>query len=120
MNDNECLVEWLQKLRSTDMPIVVEGPKDECALLALGAKRIVRLSRKPLFAIAEDVASKHGCVIILTDFDKKGKELYGRLSRLFDRLGVKVDSYFRETLQKHARISHIEGLRTALKKREMI
>lgn len=120
MNDNERLVEWLRKLRLTDVPIVVEGPKDERALLALGAKKIVRLSRKPLFAIAEEVASKYDCVIILTDFDKKGKELYGRLSKLFDRLGVKVDLYFRETLQKHVRISHIEGLHTALKTKKVI
>lgn len=120
MNDNEHLLEWLRKLRQTDAPIVVEGPKDERALVALGAKRIVRLSRKPLFAIAEEVANEYDNVILLTDFDKKGKELYGRLSKLFNRLGVKVDSYFRETLQKHARISHIEGLYTALKTKEMV
>lgn len=107
-------------MRTTQLPIVVEGPKDKRALQAIGAQAIFTLSRKPLFAIAEDIASNFEEVIILTDFDRKGKELYGRFAEMFSHLGVNVDSYFRETLQKHARISHIEGLATMLLAREVI
>jgi len=120
MNDKSVLFDWVEKIKKTNLPIIVEGQKDERALRALGAKRIVRLSKKPLFAIAEDVAAIDNKVIILTDFDKKGKELYGRLSELFDRLGVQVDLYFRDALQNHTPISHVEGLCTFLQTKEVI
>lgn len=111
------LREWTERIATTELPIIVEGPKDKRALEAIGAREVFTLSRKPLFAIAEDIASNFDEVILLTDFDSKGKELYGCLARIFSRLGVKIDPYFRKTLQKHARISHIEGLITVLQTR---
>ncbi len=116
----DALREWVKRIDAAKIPIVVEGPKDRQALETLGAKDVFILSRKPLFAVAEEIASNFDEVIILTDFDKKGRELYGRLAKIFSRLGVKVDRSFRETLQKHARISHVEGLVTALRTRGVI
>lgn len=114
------LREWVENIGMTDLPILVEGLKDKRALEEIGVQDVFTLSGKPLFAVAEEIASSFDEVIILTDFDKKGKELYGRLARIFSRLGVKVDAYFRETLQKHARISHVEGIVTALQTKGVI
>src|SRR3989344_1128673 len=101
---------WIEKLKKESKIIVVEGEKDRKSLEFFGVSGIVTL-KKPLFEIVEEVAEKTDEVVILTDFDKKGKELYGRLKRDFARNGVKVDAYFREFLQKNTRLSHIEGLR---------
>ena len=101
----------IERLRQEDKIIVVEGEKDKKSLEFFGIKNIITL-KKPLFAVVEDVAEKTDEVIILTDFDRKGKELYGRLKKDFARNGVKVDAYFREFLHKNTRLSHIEGLKT--------
>ncbi len=101
--------EWLKGMRSTEKTIIVEGPKDRDALEYFGIKNIVMLSRKPLFEIIEDVAASSREAIILTDFDRKGRELYGKLSSGLQRLGVEVDNKFREYLQR-TRLSHVQGL----------
>lgn len=103
----------IERLRQENKVIVVEGEKDKKSLEFFGVKNIVTL-KKPLFVVVEDVAEKTDEVVILTDFDRKGKELYGRLKRDFAMNGVKVDAYFREFLQKNTRLSHIEGLKTYL------
>ncbi len=103
---------WLEKLSSSGKCIIVEGKKDKDSLEKLGIKNIFTLSKKPLFSIVEDVAEKNNEVVILTDFDRKGKELYGKLKKDLSKSGVKVDNYFREFLQKNTKLSHIEGLLT--------
>ncbi len=106
----ENINEWLEKLKNSDKTIIVEGKKDKRALEHFGITNIVTLSRHPLYRIAEDVASTSKQVIILTDLDRKGKELYGKLSSGLQSLGVKIDNRFREFLY-HQRLSHVEGLR---------
>ncbi|PIN86509.1 topoisomerase [Candidatus Woesearchaeota archaeon CG10_big_fil_rev_8_21_14_0_10_44_13] len=107
----EELIEWTRKLAESGKAIIVEGQKDRKSLEFFGIKDIVTL-KKPLYLIAEEIAEKSKEAIILTDFDRKGKELYGRLKKDLERNGVKVDNYFREFLQKNTKLSHIEGLRT--------
>lgn len=105
--------EWIEALNDSGYAIIVEGIKDEKALTCIGIKnRLFRLSREPLFAVAEKVAGSAKKVVILTDFDKKGKELYGKLYKDLQKLGVKIDKRFREWLQKNTKLSHIEGLDT--------
>ena len=53
----QILREWVERIGTTELPIVVEGPKDKQALEVIGAREVFTLSRKPLFAIAEEVAS---------------------------------------------------------------
>jgi len=103
--------EIISELKSSNKLIIVEGIKDKRALNKLGVNNyIVVLNKKPIFAVIEDIAKITKDVVILTDFDKKGKELYGKLNSGLQRLGVKVDHYFREWLQRNTKISHIEGL----------
>ncbi len=94
--------------------VIVEGKKDEAALRELGVENIVSLNG-PLFAVIETVASLNREVVILTDLDKEGKELYGKLSSGLKRLGVKIDDSFREFLFKNTKLRQIEGITTYLK-----
>ncbi len=104
--------QWISELRTSKKLVVVEGPKDQKALLQCGIRNVAVLSKQALYATAERIASEHASVVLLTDFDKKGKALYGALKKQFQRLGVKVDTRFREFLQRETTLSHIEGLHT--------
>ena len=107
----EEINEFLKELKASNKLIIVEGIKDKKALNKLGITNyIVVLSKKPIFEIIEDIAKITKDVIILTDFDKKGKELYGKLNSGLQKYGVKVDHYFREWLQKNTKLSHVEGI----------
>lgn len=104
----ESLKDWVDKVNFSEKLIITEGKKDVKALRNSGVtNRIKTLSKQPLFSVAEEVSGEE--VIILTDFDKKGKELYGRLKRELQGQGVKVDNVFREWLQNNTKLSHIEG-----------
>ncbi len=91
--------------------VIVEGKKDRQALQLLGFMQVVALDR-PLYAIAETIHAKNHIrqVIILTDLDKKGRELYGKLKANLQKVGIKVDDRLRNYLQKETEIVHIEGL----------
>ncbi len=111
MKNKEELQDFLLELKNSNKLILVEGPKDKTSLQLVGITNfIIELSKKSIFEIIEDVAKVTDQVIILMDFDKKGKELYGKLNSGLQRYGVKVDHYFREWLQKNTKLSHVEGL----------
>ena len=113
----DALRSWFDKLAQQNKLIIVEGAKDAAALRACGVRNAVMvLSKKPLYAVVEEAAEKTGDAIILTDFDKKGKELYGKLKKSLAAHGVRVDLFFREFLQAHTTLSHIEGLKTYVQK----
>ncbi len=107
----ENIAEWIKNLSSSSAAIIVEGKNDEKALRSIGAENtIIKLSKKPLFKIAEDTAKMHDRVVILTDLDKKGKQYYIVLKNDLQRLGVEIDNIFREWLIRNTKISHIEGI----------
>ena len=103
---------WLEKLKNSAKLIIVEGIKDKKALERIGidSERIITLSRKPLFGVAEDAANASKDCIILTDLDKEGKKLYGTLSSNLQRLGIRIDNYFRQWLFRNTKLRQIEGL----------
>jgi len=110
-NPADELVRQLNRLAAEQPLIIVEGKKDEAALHSLGLRNIVTL-RKPLFEVVEDVARVAKTVVILTDMDSKGKELFSKLSEGFQRHGVRVDNTFRHFLLKNTPLRHVEGLAT--------
>ena len=112
----EDLKKEISKLKESGKAIIVEGIKDKRALEKLGLKKIFTLSRKPIYAIVEEVASNYTECVILTDLDKKGKQLYGKLNRGLGSMGVKVDNRFREVLFKKTKLRQIEGLTNYLEK----
>jgi 5S rRNA maturation endonuclease (ribonuclease M5) len=119
MKNRQELQDFLLELKKSNKLIIVEGPKDKKAMQEAGITNfIVELSKKSLFEIIEDAAKVTHEAVILTDFDKKGKELYGKLKCGLQTYGVKVDLYFREWLQKNTKLSHVEGLGSYLRNLE--
>ena len=113
----EDLEGWIEEIKESGKLIIVEGQKDRKALEGLGSMDILSL-KKPIYQVVEEAASSGKEVIILTDFDKKGKELYGKLKKDLAKHGVKVDRHFREFLQRNTKLSHIEGIKTYISNQE--
>ena len=106
--------ELVDKAKDSNILIIVEGRKDRNALNKIGIKNIIELSKKPLYQIVEEVSGSNNECIILTDLDKKGKELYGRLNSDLQRRGVKINNNLREFLFKNTKIRQIEGIKADL------
>lgn len=106
----EDLDEWVEKINDDCSLIIVEGIKDKKALENMGVENEIKtLSKKPIFSIIEDV-SINKKAIILTDLDKEGKKLYGKLKDGLSKHGVVIDNKFREFLFSETKIRQIEGL----------
>ena len=116
MDSSKDLGLYLNKLKKSNKIIIVEGKKDKEALEKLGIKNIIELSKKPLFQVIEDIADNGKECIILTDLDKKGKELYGKINSGLQKFGVKIDNSFRAFLYKNTQLRQIEGITTYMKK----
>ena len=112
------LLELLNKIKEEDILIIVEGKKDKAALENFEIKNIKILNGKDIWNRCEEIAQNNEEVIILTDFDKKGKELYSKIAKNCEKLGIKVNKIYREQLQKHTKLSHIEGLKTYMENLE--
>lgn len=108
----EELLEIIERIKQEDILIVVEGKKDKRALEQFEIKNIIVLNGKDLWNRLEEIATEKKEVLILTDFDRKGKELYGKITKYLDKLGMKVNKKYREFFQKKTKLSHIEGLTT--------
>lgn len=104
----------IEKIISANTLVIVEGKKDRAALQKLGVNNIMELNKKPLFQIVEDIANSNEECIILTDLDKKGRELFGKLSSDLQERGLRVNNEFRDFLFRHTRLSQIEGVTTYL------
>lgn len=100
----------VQKIKNSNILIIVEGKKDKIALTKLGIINIMELNKKPLFQVVEEISNSNEECMILTDLDKKGKEIYGKLNSNLQKNGVKVNNKFREFLFKHTKLRQIEGL----------
>lgn len=104
----DVLRELIELLKNLDIPIIVEGPRDQDALEAFDITNVHQLTRS-LEAEAESIAKSNKGVVILTDLDAEGKRLYSSLKRLFTDLGVKVFDKPRELLFK-TKLRQVEGL----------
>jgi len=104
----------LQQIKKhKDYLIIVEGKKDKTSLENLNFKNIfvINETSKSLGEKVEEIQELvgKGKVCILTDFDKKGKQLHLLLKSKLQEIGVRINTTLRETLLKE-KISHIEGL----------
>ena len=97
--------------------VIVEGKKDVAALEALGLDNIMQLYKDPLYKVVEKVAEADREVLILTDLDREGKKLFGKLNRDLQRRGVKINNKLRNLLSRTS-LNEIEGLCTFLEKKE--
>ena len=110
----EEIQNFIDKIKNSDILIIVEGKKDKAALQKLGINNLIELNKKPLFQIVEEIADSNEECIILTDLDREGKQLYSKLNSDLQKHGVKVNNKFREFLFKHTKLRQIEGIATYL------
>ncbi|MBN2043242.1 MAG: toprim domain-containing protein [Candidatus Aenigmarchaeota archaeon] len=81
--DPEKFKKLIQEL--SEKILLVEGKKDEEALKRLGLKNIIAINGKPLYIVAEELSAKNQEIVILSDFDKAGKEINLKLKKLLQR-----------------------------------
>lgn len=121
MKEINNMIDWISAVVESEKAIIVEGIKDKKALENIGITNHIILINGPkpgLYNVVEN-AAQFKQVIILTDFDKKGRELYGKLKKDLCKYGVEIDNVFREWLHRNTKISHIEGLDSYLKNSEI-
>jgi 5S rRNA maturation endonuclease (ribonuclease M5) len=100
----ERLMEVLEDLaiENLETPILVEGRRDVEALRVLGcAGEVLPLNAgATLHDRAEAIcASGARAIILLTDWDRKGEELYARMRSLLEANRVRVSGEHREKLR---------------------
>lgn len=99
----ERLLARLAEEAAKGKPIVVEGKKDAFALKELGVNGAVVTvktgGKSFLEASAEIERLGVGAVILLLDFDRRGKEGTARLKRDLERAKVRADTIFWRELQ---------------------
>ncbi len=112
------LLERLGKETANGAPIIVEGKNDVNALHKLDVKGdfvLAKTSGKSFLDTLSEVEKKGKKeVILLMDFDKRGKEWTKRLTQHFEKMKIKPNSFFwRELLTLVGReVKDIEGLAT--------
>ncbi len=119
-----CIIEELKICAEQGMPILIEGKKDEEALIKLGVDgTFIKVSGSglKLFEIAEIAVESSSKVIILTDFDKKGIELAKRLSEDIQSLGCYPNLEIRRKIMGMTRkfIKDVESLPRHIKQLEL-
>ncbi len=84
----ELLIKELKETSKHGAIILVEGKKDERALRDLGVEgRVVFASHFPLIQLSDQVANNGAEIVVLTDWDRKGDLLAGKMSRYLIALG---------------------------------
>lgn len=93
--------------------IVVEGSRDRDALLKLGVRTRIMTLRSFLKLAATDWLEKEGLteIIILTDFDRRGK-FYSRVIKKICSGRARVNTQYKYRLRKSLgnRIKDVEGI----------
>jgi len=109
LTENErMLIETIQTLDSKypNLIVIVEGKHDATVLRNLGLqapiiKTQTRLPRHRLIEKIEAMVGKDGQVLILTDFDKKGKEIHRFIQKELEISGVKSLKRERRMIRKY-------------------
>ncbi|MBI1973212.1 hypothetical protein HYS54_00210 [Candidatus Micrarchaeota archaeon] len=96
----------LGQLALEDRKIIVEGKHDRDALRELGVTNIVTIERVGT-RIAETLDKD---AIVLTDFDRKGRQLAERLRETLNGSGLNADMDYRREIKRYSGITAIEEL----------
>lgn len=111
----EELIHELQQLCDKGAVIIVEGQRDRRSLRALGINGPIMLgTKKSLLEFCEEIAREYQNVIILTDWDKKGRKLAVLMEIYLRNVGVTVNTEVREKIQNlvQKKIKDVESLST--------
>lgn len=117
MSEIPELLEHLKRIKTENFTVIVEGINDKKALEEFNISKILTL-KQALYKVVEEAVRRKKPVVILTDLDRKGKELYGKLNHKFSQFGIHIDNQFREFLFRETKLRQIEGLVNYIKRRE--
>jgi 5S rRNA maturation endonuclease (ribonuclease M5) len=109
------------KIEAEEKPIIVEGKKDMESLVKLGVEgTFIIIAKTPVYLIADELVRK-GIkeVILLTDFDRRGKMLAKAILEEFRHRGIKVNTKIRHEIfiYTNSGIRDIESLFSYINKR---
>lgn len=100
-NKAEQILQVLEQLAEENRngkPILVEGRKDAEALKTLGINGQIILAKtggKTLLDVISEVeAANPSEIILLPDFDRRGRELTANLKRHMEKAGIKANLHF--------------------------
>jgi 5S rRNA maturation endonuclease (ribonuclease M5) len=114
------LIERLRNEASAGALLIVEGEKDIESLKAIGVEdnNIIAFKslRKNFYDLVDEISSANREVILLMDFDRRGRELMERLAKILEEIGVKVNAFFWRNFHDllNADVKDVEGLATYL------
>ncbi|WP_457679091.1 toprim domain-containing protein [Thermovibrio sp.] len=80
--------------------VLVEGKRDKAALLRFDIGPVYQMRGRKFHDIGQELSEEFKGVVILTDLDKKGEEIFKKLTRVLESYGLKVDGSFREELRR--------------------
>jgi 5S rRNA maturation endonuclease (ribonuclease M5) len=83
-----------------DWVVLVEGKRDKEALERFDIEPVYTMRGKNFHDIGEELSGKFKGVVILTDLDRTGEEIYRKLTKILEGYGLKVDGSFREDLRR--------------------
>ncbi len=118
----EKLEKLIQELvqQNEEIPVVIEGRKDENTLRELGLKgEILRLNKGiSIFSMCEELSRKYDSVILLTDWDRRGGQLAKHLKEGLRANGVQYEDRFRDMIASLTKkdIKDVESLAKHLKR----
>ena len=116
----ETLMSYLEKVieLNREIPILVEGRKDEESLKELGFKgKMYRMNvGLPISELAEQIGRENREIILLTDWDEMGEGLFLKMKSLLMANDVKVVTSVRRDLEALSRkyVKDVESLPKAL------
>jgi 2,5-diamino-6-(ribosylamino)-4(3H)-pyrimidinone 5'-phosphate reductase len=111
----EEILERIALQSTKETPIIVEGQTDVDTLrkLAISGQLIAAKTRKSFLALVTEVEKLDvEEVILLMDFDRRGREWTKRLVQYLERTRIKPNTFFWEELRKRVGrdVKDIEGL----------
>jgi 5S rRNA maturation endonuclease (ribonuclease M5) len=91
----EHLFEQL-RLKNLEIPVLVEGKRDRETLKNLGLEGEILIvnTGHTLMEMCEDLGHRYTEIILMLDWDKKGKELSKNIEHNLVQLGIKTDRAF--------------------------
>ncbi len=100
------------RMKNLSVPIVVEGKNDVSSLRSIEfSGQIIQVnSGESILHFSENLAEEYGEIIILTDFDRKGKTLKRMIQNYLVSSGVKADTYLWDYFCKRSPIATVEEL----------
>lgn len=116
----EKIIEEIEDLKelSQEIPIVVEGRRDEKALRGLGISgEVFQISTgTPFYEFCEGITGRYKDIILFTDIDAEGQRIARRFKGYMSQNGVMVNDRFRPTLLSMLDTHQVESMFCRLQK----